>query len=841
MNRVSTYILLLLSLVVAAGDGWCTNIKVTNPARGALSGGSTTVTFNVTWNSSWRRSTIIGNWDAAWAFVKFRKNGGNWAHASLNNTGHTAPAGSIITTGLVDTSSAFNIATNPAVGVFIYRSGDGSGTFTANNVSLSWNYSQDGVTSGDTVEIRVFAIEMVYIPYNGFFAGDNATSTNSFKQGSSDSDPWWIGSEDAITTTNTAGTGTNMAETAAEYYYPGSGDAAGSVFTIPAAFPKGYQSFYVMKGEVGQGQWVTFFNTLTATQQSTRDITSATGKNTDNLTYRNNVSWSGSGDATLPDRGGGATYEWTAMGYLSWADLTAYLDWAGLRPMSELEFEKVGRGAQRAVSGEYAWGDISITQANSITSAGLFDERAQTGANAAYGNHASVQGPLRVGSFSYGVATRIASGGGYYGARDLSGNLWERPVTIGNSTGRSFDGRYHGNGALDASGDPNVSTWPGTSAVGIGLRGGGWLDAVSYLRLSDRSSAASTDTTRYSNVGGRGVRTVSSDLNGPSSLLVSSNSGTSATLTTYAPTATEMYITNSSGCSSGGAWENKAATKSWTLVNSGDGTATVYARYRGMSGASSCLSHRVSVTGTPLSSEGVSCASILSGGGSRGSGIYYVDPDGAGSLSAENHFCNMDYSGGGWTLVTRTFADNTNISSTIPSTSEYESLSTVGSLTAHKYILGNDRQGFANWGAVANGAALNSVSDFGGNLQKYTSYVGGSTARTCNWVNGSGSFVIATTSQGACLKFGSGANSYWNGASDGSRFAALFYQGSPYDLSANTIFPPLNISILNGADNDYCSIMQNGTITNGHGYACRSSFLGASQVSQSDYIEVYAK
>jgi len=838
MKGLFSYLLLLCALLIGARAGVCSNIKVTNPSRGTLSGGSTSISFNISWNASWRRASVIGNWDAAWVFVKFRKNNGDWAHASLNNTGHTTPAGASLTTGLVDTSSAFNIATNPAVGVFIYRTSDGAGTFTANSVSLSWNYSQDGVTSGDTVEIRVFAIEMVYVPYSGFFAGDNATSTNSLKQGSADNDPWWIGSEDAIVTTNTPGTGTDSAGTAPEYYYPGPGDTAGSVFTIPAAFPKGYQSFYIMKGEISQGQWVAFFNTLTATQQSTRDITSASGKNTDNLSLRNNISWSGAGNALLPDNGGGATYEWVAMNYFSWADLTAYLDWAGLRPMSELEYEKAGRGIQRAVSGEYAWGDTSITQATSISNGGLSTERAQSGANCSYN---WVGGPWRVGSFSYGVANRISAGSGYYGVMELSGNLWERAITVGNSSGRAFEGRYHGNGVLDANGDANVSTWPGTSATGIGLRGGAWNSSSTHARLSDRLEVATTQSGRSSTYGGRGVRSVSSDLNGPSSLLVSSNSGTSATLSMYAPTATEMYVTNSSGCASGGAWESVAATKSWTLTNSGDGTATVYARFRGTSGASTCVSHRVSVTGTPLSSEGVSCASILSGGGSRGSGIYYVDPDGAGSLSAENHFCNMDYSGGGWTLVTRTFADNTNISSTIPSTAEYLSLSTVGSLTAHKYILGNDRQGFANWGAVANGAALNSVSDFGGNLQKYTSYVGGSTARTCNWVNGSGSFVIATTSQGACLKFGSGANGTWNGASDGSVWANLGYQGSPYNLSANTIFPPLNISILNGADNDYCTIMQNGTITQGHGYTCRSSFYGSSQVGQSDYIEVYAK
>jgi len=316
-------------------------------------------------------------------------------------------------------------------------------------VSLSWNYSQDGVSNSDTVEIRVFGIEMVYIPEGGFFAGDNATSNAAFKQGSSDNDPWWIGSESAISVTNSGGTGTGLAEKAAEYYYPGGGDVAGSVFTIPAAFPKGYQAFYVMKGEIAQAQWINLFNTLTDTQKSTRDITSSSGKNTDTLTYRNNISWGGSGDATLPDQGGGATYEGVAINYLSWADLTAYLDWAGLRPMSELEFERAARGPQRAVSGEYAWGSTSITRATSISNGGLPSERAQSGANCAFNNHPSVQGPLRVGSFSAGVSNRTLAGAGYYGVMELSGNLWERSATVGRSSGRSFDGRYHGNGSLD--------------------------------------------------------------------------------------------------------------------------------------------------------------------------------------------------------------------------------------------------------------------------------------------------------------------------------------------------------------------------------------------------------
>ena len=508
-SYLRAFFIILATMLLPLGEGWCSNISIPTQTLGALSGGSTTVSFNITWTNSWR-STDSGapapnNWDAAWVFVKFRKNGGDWAHASLNDTGHSTGSGTAATiaVGYPDTSSAFNIATNPGVGVFLYRSGDGVGTFSTTGTSLSWNYSQDGVTGSDSVEIRVFAIEMVYTPEGSFFAGDNDTSSSSFKQGSSDTDPWYIGSESAITTANAAGTGTGLAETAAEYYYPGGGDAAGSVFTIPAAFPKGYQAHYMMKGEISQGQWVGFFNTLTATQKSTRDITADKG---DTLTYRNNVSWS-SGNATLPDQGSGATYSAVAMSYLSWADLTAYLDWSGLRPMSELEFERAGRGPYRAVSGEYAWGSTSLTQATSISNAGLPSERAQSGANAAYGYHASVQGPLRVGSFaSGGVATRIAAGAGYYGAMDLSGNLWERPVTVGNSTGRSFEGRYHGNGALDSSGNPNVSTWPGTGATGSGLCGGDWVSNSSLARLSNRDFAAVAYSGRVNYCGGRGVR-----------------------------------------------------------------------------------------------------------------------------------------------------------------------------------------------------------------------------------------------------------------------------------------------------------------------------------------------
>jgi formylglycine-generating enzyme required for sulfatase activity len=506
-------LLVLLPLVLS--NAWAGNLQFTNLQNGGMNyaAGTSQVRFDLSWENSWRLNSGPANWDAVWVFVKFRKNGGAWQHASLENSGHVVPAGMTLSLGTSDTTAGlagFNIFTNPGVGVFLYRSSEGTGNLSLSNVRLNWNWAANGVVQGDVIDVRVFGIEMVYVPQGAFYAGDNATSVASFKQGASDNDPWYVSSESAFSVTNSVGNGSGAGQTGAVYYYVSNGhggeDASGAVFTVPAAYPKGFGGFYIMKGEISQGQWVAFFNTLDATQKATRDITSATngGKNTDGLAFRNNVSWS-SGDATLP--GGGANYRSIAMNYLSWGDLTAYLDWAGLRPMSELEFEKASRGPSTAVSGEYAWGSTSITGATSITNGGTSSERGQAGSNITYNNSGGVQGPTRVGSFgSGGVTSRVATGSSYYGVFDLSGNLWERSITVGNLTGRSFQGTSHGDGNLGTNGDANQSSWPPISATGAGFRGGGWNESASHARLSDRDYAAIVGGTRNDNYGGRGVR-----------------------------------------------------------------------------------------------------------------------------------------------------------------------------------------------------------------------------------------------------------------------------------------------------------------------------------------------
>jgi formylglycine-generating enzyme required for sulfatase activity len=189
------------------------------------------------------------------------------------------------------------------------------------------------------------------------------------------------------------------------------------------------------------------------------------------------------------------TNPFVACNYLSWMDGAAYSDWSGLRPMTELEFEKACRGTATPVANEYAWGNTTATAATGISNGGLANETpSNSGANAVYGN-SGTGGPLRVGTFANGSSTRAQSGASYYGIMELSGNLWERPVTVGNATGRAFTG-VHGDGALSTQWPRQRNGLAGpysdevTGATGSGFRGGGWAGDASGMRASDRGGAA---------------------------------------------------------------------------------------------------------------------------------------------------------------------------------------------------------------------------------------------------------------------------------------------------------------------------------------------------------------
>ena len=107
------------------------------------------VSFDLSWENSFRKSTGSSNWDAAWVFVKYKIGAtGEWKHATLNTTGHTIP------------SLGASTQTD-GTGIFLYRNTTGNGTFTLNGVELRWNYGTDGVPDESKIYVKVFAIEMI--------------------------------------------------------------------------------------------------------------------------------------------------------------------------------------------------------------------------------------------------------------------------------------------------------------------------------------------------------------------------------------------------------------------------------------------------------------------------------------------------------------------------------------------------------------------------------------------------------------------------------------------------------------------------------------------------------
>lgn len=509
MNSYKILIYLLLNTIGSSQLLIANDIVVSNVSLKARNTVFQTVMvqFDINWNNSWRTSSSPGNWDAAWVFVKFRIDNGAWQHAYLHNSGHNTGTGTAatITPGFLNTSNAFNATTNPAMGIFLYRSGNGSGTFSQTSMQLRWNYGQNGVSNDSKLYVKVFAIEMVYVPQGSFQLGDGTTNVveGQFRNGSVNA-PLTISSENAITL---GGTGAgNLANNNASGMQIADDFSNSTTQNLAAAFPKGYNAFYSMKYEISQKQWIHFFNLLDNNQKVNRDITSVKG---DALVRRNNISWS-SGDATL----NGGTYGEVACSYLSWLDGAAFADWASLRPISELEFEKACRGSVSAVSDEQAWGSTTISGATGINNSGLSNETASnSGANIAYDNNPNVQGPLRVGCFATSNSTREQSGSSFYGIMEMSGNLWEFAVSVGNATGRSFTGSVHGNGLLTSDGYCDIPSWPGyvsgkvTGATGSGFRGGSFGYSVFQQRVSSRLYASYADPGRYNDCGFRAIRT----------------------------------------------------------------------------------------------------------------------------------------------------------------------------------------------------------------------------------------------------------------------------------------------------------------------------------------------
>lgn len=465
------------------------NLQITGTSVDTAAG---EITFNIKWDNSWKTNIAPANYDAVWVFVKYQDCADKlWRHADLSMTSANHTAGGLLK---VD-------AVTDGKGVFVYRKINGGGNIGSTSVTLKMNIAAGNY---ENYNFKVFGSEMVNVPQTtSYWIGDGAAAS-------------------AFTKYEITGNGSISSGSI------GTGNAA------PAAFPKGWNGFYSMKYEISQEQYVEFLNTLTYGQQARRAVASpdspaATFAFAD--MYRNGIKIKVPGsNAAVPavygmdltpgdfdDLNDGQNI---AMGQISWGDLTAYLDWAALRPMSEIEFEKICRGPIAPVASEYAWGTTQLVgiPATGLINSGLANEGFNTVANgrAHYGstvqyNPQYVNGPLKVGFTATNSSGRISAASSYYGAMEMSGNMGELAVAAKTAGGSNYTGVL-GDGELSTiaavDGDSNQLNWPDYS--GVYIRGGSFyfagFSSNNSARLMTSDRAEMIVATRNPAYGGRGVR-----------------------------------------------------------------------------------------------------------------------------------------------------------------------------------------------------------------------------------------------------------------------------------------------------------------------------------------------
>ena len=479
--KIAFSLVLLFAISQFSNSLNANNLQITNVSQtGDL------VEFDLAWENSWNVAGAPSNHDAVWVFIKYRECGtGPWTHALLSTTMSDHTLGSaidfatpILTTNRLGTGSGHN------TGAMIMRSDIAIGHITTNN-SVSLKLDGSPFTPGTDYEIRVFGIEMVFITEGAFTAGDGAAYYAINEVG----EPiLYIDSEDPISL---------------------NGYSTLYSHTMIADFPKGYASFYIMKYEITHGQYCDFLNTMNGFESSRYY----------NYNYYRHDLQTGAGYITSStDR---------ALNYMSFQDLLSYLDWAALRPMTELEFEKACRGPLSAIALEQAWGSAAtsdILEVDSVSGAtagveisidnpvanchinvstysingGQFTTGGGTYAN---------RGPVAVGIFARTSNTRLGTGATYYGVMEMSGNVWEQCIsTMTNYPSNNpspYTGEW-GDGDL-TNGIYDVVNWP-TSGYFI-KKGGSYYDSKERSQVSDRNQRANTNyTARGYTTGGRGCR-----------------------------------------------------------------------------------------------------------------------------------------------------------------------------------------------------------------------------------------------------------------------------------------------------------------------------------------------
>lgn len=501
MIKMWKIFILTISVLLLVVEGiWADNVKVVGEVALVPSikdgDNSATIRIDLGWSNSWRNCY---NYDAVYVFFKYRVSGEtDWKHVYLASTGHT------VDSDFEYVLSASAAAADKNEGFFVQWKDTESSGKAEIGLALKWNLASNGLNKQLIQESKIIisaqCIEMVCIPRGAFRLGDGISDKRFRRQiPSAFGDSAFIVDKTSVVLNNTTGLSAS------------DGEAWNG--TLAAAYPDGYEPFYTMKYELSQEQYVSFLNKLNLPQQRARTVGAKLdgyqpgeylfGSNRKAPSYRNGIVVTGreNNQAGAPFTFGNNltndknynSYndgQCVACNYLSIEDMLAYADWCGLRPLSEMEYEKMARKPFPAqpVQGVYAWGNNTVSPATGKTDFNTPQELLNGNVNNA---EAAIGGPVRVGAFTREEVTLESGGISWWGVAELSGNLAEIYYNAGQQ-GRLFQAvkAAHGDGMLNEYAAANVvaAYWP-RSQVAFGVRGGSFRSAAGELAVSDRSKA----------------------------------------------------------------------------------------------------------------------------------------------------------------------------------------------------------------------------------------------------------------------------------------------------------------------------------------------------------------
>jgi hypothetical protein len=425
-KKTSNYKWLALAGLFLASTAFADGLKISNVSIAPRDAKTATVTFDIAWTNAYRYDSFH---DAAWVFFKVRPDTKSpWQHARLvadkvvNPTGYSSGEGTPLEFVVPGGDEGF-------VGMFVRLAKDCRGAVTSQKVTAVINLNPEPRTLPP--EIRAFGIEMAYVAEGPFYLGSSVRRINCFyayQESGTNTPPY------RVTGAGTIPTGKQKGKLWALGFRPEDNSQ------IPAAFPNGYAAFYCMKFPcLTQGFYADFLNTLTVAQAKKRWYVEGQGKEIKQVGTAVPAVRGRSEEASSPTFAATAPDARTA--WLSWEDYAMVAAWAGLRPLTELEFEKAVRGLD----------------APEGTDAGL----------------------------------------SFYGLQEVNaGNIYERQVTVSTAEGRKFAGT-HGRGIVELPLD-----WPSAVKDGVVYRGNYFryrkYCTVGHLGTAGRSADCNGKSDRFS-------------------------------------------------------------------------------------------------------------------------------------------------------------------------------------------------------------------------------------------------------------------------------------------------------------------------------------------------------